>query len=125
MMRTNELSATTDAQMWAKEWCRIANEIEAADDGRQVIDEGWMIGWFANAIEVGRDAGRKASTADVLEMARSLEGASEEWVCFLDGGYEDRCRRPEDIDRKDPLDTQWHGNCGRYLVIPLPEGEER
>lgn len=63
--------------------------------------------------------------ADVLELARSLEGASEEWVCFLDGGYGDRCRRPEDIDRNDPLDIQWHGNCGRYLVIPLPEEEEK
>jgi hypothetical protein len=48
---------TTDARVWAQEWCRIAREIEAADDERRVIDEGWMIGWFANAIEVGRDAG--------------------------------------------------------------------
>lgn len=39
-----EITQTTDAQVWAKEWVRIAREIEAADDGRQVIDEGWMIG---------------------------------------------------------------------------------
>lgn len=51
------VTQTTDAQVWAREWCRIAREIEAADDGREVIDEGWMIGWFANAIEAGRDAG--------------------------------------------------------------------
>ena len=68
---------------------------------------------------------RRLTPADVVELARSLEGASEEWVCFLDGGYGDRCRRPEDIDRNDPLDIQWHGNCGRYLVIPLPEEEEK
>lgn len=69
-------------------------------------------------------ASQPMTEADVLVLARSLEGASEEWVCFLDGGYGDRCRRPEDIDRNDPLDIQWHGNCGRYLVIPLPEGED-
>jgi hypothetical protein len=49
---------TTDARIWANEWVRIAREIEAADDGRTVIDEGWMIGWFANALETGRRAGQ-------------------------------------------------------------------
>lgn len=48
----------TDAQRWAEEWCRIATEIQAGHDDRRVIDEGWMIGWFANAIEAGRNAGR-------------------------------------------------------------------
>lgn len=56
---TTDLLSTTDAQVWAREWCRIAREIEVADDGRVVIDEGWMISWFANALEVGRSAGRK------------------------------------------------------------------
>jgi hypothetical protein len=69
-------------------------------------------------------ASQPMTEADVLELARSLEGASEKWVCFLDGSYGDRCRRPEDIDRNDPLDTQWHGNCGRFLVIPLPREEK-
>lgn len=52
---------TTDAAVWAEEWCRIARDIEASDDGRQVIDEGWMIGWFANAIETGRSAGERGT----------------------------------------------------------------
>lgn len=55
---TKKLHGTTDAMVWAEEWCRIAREIEAADDGRQIIDEGWMVGWFANAIEIGRNAAR-------------------------------------------------------------------
>jgi hypothetical protein len=52
---TQKLHATTDARVWAQEWCRIAREIVAADDERELIDEGWMIGWFANAIMVGWD----------------------------------------------------------------------
>ena len=55
MSDPNFLLNTTDAAEWAAEWCRIAREIEQADDGRQVIDEGWMIAWFACAIETGRD----------------------------------------------------------------------
>lgn len=34
-----------DAAKWAEQFCRIAR-------GKGLeIDEGWMIGWFANAIE--------------------------------------------------------------------------
>ena len=52
---TKKLHSTTDARVWAEEWCRIAREIEASNDGREIIDEGWMIGWFANAIMRGWD----------------------------------------------------------------------
>lgn len=57
---------STDAQLWAAEWCRIAREIEAAGDDREVIDEGWMIGWFANALETGR---RSADPRTVTVLA--------------------------------------------------------
>jgi diacylglycerol kinase family enzyme len=59
MNTATDLHATTDARAWAQEWCRIAREISARGD--DLIDEGWMIGWFANAIEMGRDAGRRAA----------------------------------------------------------------
>lgn len=52
------LHGTTDASVWAREWCRIAREIEIAKDGRMVIDEDWMISWFANAIMAGHAAAR-------------------------------------------------------------------
>ena len=57
-MNDSELLAHmgTDAWRWAEEWCRIAREIEAADDGRTVIDEGWMVSWFANAMQAALDA---------------------------------------------------------------------
>lgn len=50
----------TDAQRWAQEFLRIKAEIERADDGRSTDDEGWMIGWFANAIGAGERAARSA-----------------------------------------------------------------
>jgi len=63
--RTLRLHSTTDAQVWAEEWCKVAREIaDAAEPGRQVIDEGWMIGWFANAIEIGRAAGVTEANAE-------------------------------------------------------------
>jgi len=52
---TKKLHSTMDAQVWAQEWCRIAREIVASNDERELIDEGWMIGWFANAIMMGWD----------------------------------------------------------------------
>ena len=47
------LHTTTDAAVWAEEFMNIANKLEIKG-----IDEGWMIGWFANAIETGRQFGR-------------------------------------------------------------------
>jgi hypothetical protein len=42
----------TDAAKWAAEFCRIAR-----DHGHD-LDEGWVIGWFANAIEAARSGPR-------------------------------------------------------------------
>jgi hypothetical protein len=39
------LLSTTDASVWAREFCAIAGTL-----GHPNIDEGWMIGWFANAM---------------------------------------------------------------------------
>jgi len=38
-----------DAAKWAAEFCKIAR------DKGHTLDEGWMLGWFANAIEAGRE----------------------------------------------------------------------
>jgi hypothetical protein len=46
-------SVGTDGAKWAAEFHRIAIGL-----GYSAMDEGWLIGWFANAIEAGRDAGR-------------------------------------------------------------------
>lgn len=47
----------TDAAKWAAEFMRIARAGDIID-GRSDDTEEWMIGWFANAIEAGRAAGR-------------------------------------------------------------------
>lgn len=39
------LYATDDAAVWAEEFCKVARE-----RGHD-LDEGWVIGWFANAMQ--------------------------------------------------------------------------
>ncbi len=49
------LYATTDAQVWARDFCETAKKL-----GHD-LDEAWMVGWFANAIENAKDhQGRKS-----------------------------------------------------------------
>ena len=51
---TRKLHSTTDAMTWAREFVRLFPEGTG--------DVGTMVGWFANAIEVGRAAGESAET---------------------------------------------------------------
>lgn len=44
----------TDAKLWAQEFIRIVREKPFTIDP---LDEGFLIGWFASAIETGRTAG--------------------------------------------------------------------
>lgn len=44
------LHGTTDATVWAEEFAKVCPDVDRAT----------MIGWFANAIEVGRSAGLRA-----------------------------------------------------------------
>ncbi len=71
-----DLHATTDAQVWAKAWCETATI--AVGEGRSLIDEGWMIGWFANAIEAGRTAGQQLEMTkqDNIDLHLALERAN-------------------------------------------------
>lgn len=48
-----KLHSTTDARAWTKEWLKVLKR-----NPTMATDEGAMIGWFANAIETGRAAGR-------------------------------------------------------------------
>ena len=43
-----------DARVWAKEFMRLYNDKHQAEPN-ELIDEGLMIGWFANAIMAGYD----------------------------------------------------------------------
>jgi len=66
-MADHTLLGTTDGMMWAQEFCRIFKgftiiDADYAADGGGVpahyVDEGAMVTWFANAVEVGRSAAR-------------------------------------------------------------------
>lgn len=46
----SKVPSSFDARDWADEFCLIAKEKFGLD-----IDNGWMIGWFANAIMRGYD----------------------------------------------------------------------
>lgn len=79
MSNETELLQTTDATKWAREFTRIN-----AEKGI-VVDEGWMITWFANAIETGRAAGERApeprgkrplNEIEVGVLLRGLGGSS-------------------------------------------------
>jgi hypothetical protein len=59
-----KLYATDKADVWAAEWIKAARKIWGRRyDVADLLDEGWMIGWFANAIE----------TAKTLERRRILD----------------------------------------------------
>ena len=64
---TKYLIGNTDAVVWAEEWCEVAREIAENKDEREVIDEGWMIGWFANAIMAGFDEGHARALREISD----------------------------------------------------------
>lgn len=66
------LYTSADAQVWAQEWCANARTIVA--DGGEAIDEGWMIGWFANAMWVGEIQGAKSR---LRALDQAIEGFKE------------------------------------------------
>ena len=47
-MVVTDITQTTNAQKWAQEFIHIIEH-----DPAMALDEGFMIGWFANAIEAG------------------------------------------------------------------------
>lgn len=50
-----DLHATTDAQVWAQEFMKVVQRFPSGE----CFNEGFMLGWFANAIETGRAAGER------------------------------------------------------------------
>lgn len=58
----------TDAVKWAKEFIERFN-----DNFPDVhLDTGWVIGWFANAIEAGRGVGTYWRTGELREYLDSI-----------------------------------------------------
>ena len=61
-----------DAKDWAAAFCKIANEHGFKDAKGEPIDEGWMIGWFANSLMRGYDehASQVIAKADPTNAGR-------------------------------------------------------
>lgn len=87
-MTQAKLLGTTDGQVWAQEF----NDVLAKQYNLRV-DEGWLISWFANAIEAGRSAG--LLTARSEGFREGVEAAA--WaIGELDGGDPERERALDD-----------------------------
>ena len=55
-----DLHATTDAALWASEFNKVAQRL-----GYSPMDEGWLIGWFANAMFAQEMAIRRAQKPEL------------------------------------------------------------
>jgi hypothetical protein len=95
------LMNTTDAMVWAEEFCRIFNGKVISmteDDGG--VDAGTMVGWFANAMQVAINMKERR---DRIEEEQAPLGAVPETVreAFVEGVEEGRGEertRPSDLD---------------------------
>ena len=84
------LLSTTEAHRWAEEFVKVFAVMRHSDGGAMHPTH-WqqdvMLAWFANAIEVGRDAGREEGRADTLR-----------WVDDAPVPLYDEAERDERID---------------------------
>lgn len=66
MADTTNLNDNMDAQAWAKEFMRIwSGHVIGEGD---TVDEGLMIGWFANAIMCGYDASSRNNNKHIDKL---------------------------------------------------------
>ena len=75
-----KLAGNVDAQKWAQEWVKLMASLSPAQRAEFVVDEGTMIGWFANAIMSGYDDGVRAERKrgfhdQIREIAFQAAGA--------------------------------------------------
>ena len=71
VLEAKELIGNTNASVWTDEWCDIATELR--DGGTEIIDWGWMLGWFANAIMSGFDEGAIRSKLETARLKYALD----------------------------------------------------
>lgn len=64
-----DLHSTMDAQVWAKEFCRVFKEIHKFD-----LDEEWVFGWMANSIMCGYDTANSRNDKKYIYVFLSGSG---------------------------------------------------
>lgn len=102
-----ELLSTTDAQVWARRFMEMQRQRAkdtgyVFDDRTEVafFDEGTMLGWFANAIETGRDHGRDSQRAsDVIAEMTKLIRAQDGLLAAYRTGSANRAGKHIDAAR--------------------------
>jgi hypothetical protein len=114
----------TDGQAWAKQWISYAALLLARsnNDSLVLLDEGWMIGWMANAIE----AGRSAANHDWAERLAAIDPLHDtgmgDIVCALCGSTRSTTHRSQERGtywiHTHELDCLWIQACLHLGPIP-------
>jgi transcriptional regulator of acetoin/glycerol metabolism len=95
-----DLLATMDAQVWAREFRAKALELGAR--GEDILEESWLIAWFANAIMAGH-AGLERSlfgTAEEPKTVQEIEACAIRHALGLYDGNMSAAARHLGIDRR-------------------------
>jgi len=72
---TRRLLETTDAAVWATKFVEIfRGEIVGGETEGARLDVGTMIGWFANAIETGRNEGIQQGRHQIVDAVKAMNG---------------------------------------------------
>jgi hypothetical protein len=83
-----------DAVDWAKAFCKIATNLGYRDAEGQPVDEGWMVGWFANALMRGYDEYAKRQARATPTPTEAREKIAR--IVYPDGF----CREPNPDESK-------------------------
>lgn len=93
------LLGTDDAMIWAEEFCRIfyghmifPNERLVAVKTAPIVDEGTMVGWFANAMQTAVNMYERRALTKKDETARveeEIEESLEEGVYSVQNAEDD------------------------------------
>jgi hypothetical protein len=72
--KVSKLPQSFDARDWASEFVEIFTKLYPG----VAIDEGWMLGWFANAIMCGYDTHESRNRKKIERMQKKMESLIEE-----------------------------------------------
>jgi len=96
--RTKGLMNTDDPELWAEEFVRIFDGKVVGDD----IEEGDMLVWFANAMQVAIDVhGARKLRIESAELSVTDGVPESARDGFVEGVNDGREPRPSDTDARD------------------------
>lgn len=118
MTLEKDLLATTDAMVWAVQWCDTARDIAMRDGPMSIVDEGWMVGWFANAMAAQRNADHAEENKAAVQRAIADTG---NWV-----GHERKVELPASaVDAVAQLLVYWNWDGATEEERDRPRADAR